>query len=293
MAALAGMTDSQRIVWISRWLCALLALCWMLAASAVVEVPALTARVTDVTGTLRPDVISGLESKLAAFEQEKGSQVAVLVVRSTQPETIEQFGIRVADKWKLGRKDQDDGALLLVALDDRSLRIEVGKGLEGAIPDAMAKRIIEETIVPAFRENRFSGGIEAGLDQILGLIRGEALPAPQAKPLVSSGLQTSPVLLVVLLTVGQMLRRLFGRLVGASLAGVGALVVGTMLFGLLPGLLVTALVFVIVLAVDARGAGGFGGGGFGGSSRSGGFGGGGGFSGGGGGFSGGGASGRW
>ena len=127
----------------------LLALC--ASAGAQMPVPQLTARVTDLTGTLSGEAVNRIESKLAAFEAKKGSQIAVLIVPTTQPEEIEQFGIRAFDQWKLGRKGVDDGALLLVAKNDRRVRIEVGTGLEGALPDAIANRIIDETITPHFK----------------------------------------------------------------------------------------------------------------------------------------------
>ncbi len=131
----------------------------LLAALAVaqVAVPALGARVTDLTGTLPPDARDALEARLQALEQRKGAQVAVLILPSTQPETIEQFAIRVFDTWKLGRQGVDDGVLLLVAKDDRRVRIEVGRGLEGAIPDVAAHRIIDEYLTPRFRDGDFAG----------------------------------------------------------------------------------------------------------------------------------------
>lgn len=147
-------------------------------ARAEVAVPPLQSRVTDLTATLSPSRKQALEQKLAAFEARKGSQVAVLIVPSTKPETIEQYGIRVAEQWKLGRKGVDDGALLLVAKEDRALRIEVGYGLEGPLPDATAKRIIEEVIVPRFRSGDFEGGVDAGTDAVIKVIEGEPLPAP-------------------------------------------------------------------------------------------------------------------
>src|SRR5258705_1147429 len=163
-----------------------LLLCFLVVASAswaqdLVPVPALKARVTDLTRTLTPDQSAQLEQKLAAFEARKGSQIAVLIVATTHPETIEQYSIRVAEQWKLGRKGVDDGALLLVAKDDRAVRIEVGYGLEGALPDAIAKRIIEDVIVPRFREGDFGRGISDGVDRILGVIEGEPLPPPEPR----------------------------------------------------------------------------------------------------------------
>jgi uncharacterized protein len=136
------------------------------AVAALMPVPRLTARVTDLTGTLTPEQRQTLEQRLRQFETAKGSQVAVLIVPTTEPEAIEQYGIRVVEAWKLGRQKVDDGALLLVAKNDRALRIEVGYGLEGALPDAIAKRIIEEIIVPRFRADDFAGGITAGVEQM-------------------------------------------------------------------------------------------------------------------------------
>ena len=127
--------------------------------------PPLTARVIDLTGTLSGEAVTRIEAKLAALEARKGSQIAVLIVPSTQPEEIEQFGIRVEDAWKLGRKGVDDGAYLIVAKNDRRVRIEVGYGLEGALSDAIANRIVDETITPHFKQGDFDGGIEAGVDQ--------------------------------------------------------------------------------------------------------------------------------
>ena len=148
--------------------------------SSFVEVPKLSARVTDLTGTLSAGQAQALEAKLAAFEAKKGSQIAVLIVPTTQPEDIAEFGIKVADLWRIGRKDVDDGIILIVAKNDRKLRLEVGYGLEGVIPDAIAKRIIAETITPYFKTGDFAGGIDAGVNQIIGLIEGEQLPVPKA-----------------------------------------------------------------------------------------------------------------
>ncbi|HEX8784515.1 MAG TPA: YgcG family protein, partial [Steroidobacteraceae bacterium] len=163
----------------------LLAFCLAAAAqtpqSGLQPVPPLTARVTDLTGTLTAGERSALEQKLAAFEVAKGSQLAVLMVPTTRPEEIEQYSIRVVDQWKLGRgtvggRKVDDGALLLIAKNDHRMRIEVGYGLEGVLTDAMSNRIISETITPAFREGNFYEGIDAGLDQMMKLIQGEPLP---------------------------------------------------------------------------------------------------------------------
>ena len=152
-----------------------------LAAAAEVPVPALKARVTDLAGVLTSAQRTALEERLAAFEAKKGSQIAVLIVPTTQPETIEQYGIRAVDAWKLGRKGVDDGALLLVAMKDRAVRIEVGYGLEGVLPDAIAKRIIDEEIVPRFRAGDYYGGIEAGVGRMIRVIEGEPLPPPRAR----------------------------------------------------------------------------------------------------------------
>lgn len=160
------------------WL-GLFAVLWLLCASwaaAEVAVPPLKARVTDLTGTLQPGQQAALEKTLQAFENSKGSQIAVLIVPTTRPETIEQYAIRVAEAWKLGRKGVDDGVLLLVARDDRNMRIEVGYGLEGAIPDAVAKRIVSEIITPHFKQDDYFGGIRAGVDRIIKVIEGEPLP---------------------------------------------------------------------------------------------------------------------
>ncbi len=153
-----------------------LLLCWAFAAAADVAVPPLSGRVVDQTGTLSSGDIASLTQTLKDLETRKGSQVAVLIVPTTEPETIEQFSIRVAEAWKIGRKKIDDGALLVVAKNDRKLRIEVGYGLEGALNDVTAKRIIDEVITPKFRNGDFAGGISAGVDRIIGVIDGEPLP---------------------------------------------------------------------------------------------------------------------
>ena len=142
-------------------------------------VPKLTARVTDLTGTLTAEQQTQLEQKLAAFESAKGSQLAVLIVPTIAPEAIEQYSIRVVDEWKLGRKSVDDGALLIIAKNDHRVRIEVGRGLEGVLTDAMCNRIISERVTPAFRQGNFYGGIEAGLEAMMKLIEGEPLPPPE------------------------------------------------------------------------------------------------------------------
>ena len=270
----------------------LLALLLCGAAQAEVPVPPLSARVTDLTATLDAQQKQALESRLAAFEAKKGAQLAVLFIPTTQPETIEQFALRVAEAWKLGRKGVDDGALLLVAKDDRALRIEVGSGLEGALNDATAKRIIAEIITPFFKRGEFYAGIDAGTAAMMRVIDGEPLPPPQ-RAAASGSYDIESLLFIafgLVVVVGGMLRALLGRFPAAMLMGGGLgllawLTVAPMLVALLVGLM--AFVFVL-LGGAGRGFGGHGGGGFGG-----GYGGGGGFSGGGGGFGGGGASGRW
>lgn len=269
-----------------------IALCWSLFVGAQIPVPPLTERVTDQAALLTTEQKASLEQTLQAFEARKGSQVAVLIVPTTAPETIEQYALRVVEQWKLGRKKVDDGALLLIAKTDRALRIEVGYGLEGALNDATSKRIISEIITPRFKAGDFYGGITAGVDQIIRVIDGEPLPEPSR--IAGSGMgelqQYVPVIFMLALVVGGVLRSLLGRFPGALVTGgaVGIaawLFVGTLSIALLAGVL--ALLFTLF-------SGGMGGPGIGG--RRGGFGGGGlggGFGGGGGGFGGGGASGRW
>ena len=273
---------------------ALLLLLLALPAWAQVAVPQLTARVTDLTGTLTKEQTASLERMLQSFEARKGSQIAVLMVPTTAPEAIEQYALRVAERWKIGRKNVDDGALLVVAKNDRALRIEVGYGLEGALNDATASRIIREAIAPRFREGDFYGGINAGVDRMLRVIDGEPLPEPASPaPQVGGGLgQSLPIVLVLAVVVGGLLRRVLGRTAGSVAAGgaVGAvawLLVGAFSIAVLAG--VFAFLFTLVGGGAGRGVhGGFPGG----LGRGGGFGGGG-FRGGGGGFGGGGASGRW
>jgi uncharacterized protein len=281
-------------------------LCLLLAAvlaSADVAVPPLTARVIDLTGTLSGGAVSRIETKLADFEAKKGSQLSVLIVPTTQPEEIEQYGIRVADSWKLGRKGVDDGAILIVAKDDRRVRIEVGYGLEGALPDAIASRIIAETITPHFKVGDYDGGVEAGIDQMMSVVNGEPLPEPDKKWEHHSGLSNLlPLLLVVVFVASGVLRGLFGRLFGSVATGGLAGGIAWLLSHVLPiglGAGVMAFLFAMLLGSTrgwstGSGLGGFGGGLGGGFGGRGGFGGGGGgFSGGGGGFGGGGASGGW
>lgn len=270
-----------------------LALGWAGLVAAQVPVPPLSRHVSDQTGTLSADQKAALEQTLSAFEASKGSQLAVLLVASTAPEAIEQFALRVAEQWKLGRKKVDDGAILVVAKEDRALRIEVGYGLEGALNDATSKRIISETILPRFKQQDFYGGISAGVDQIIRVVNGEPLPAPGKQRGARFGdfEQYAPVLFILALVVGGVLRAALGRVPGALVTGGALAVLAWFMVGALSIALIAGVIglFVTLLGggMVGRGLGGY----YGGSGQ-GGFGGGG-FSGGGGGFGGGGASGRW
>lgn len=274
-----------------------LTLCWSFVAVAQIAVPPLTGRVTDQTATLSAEQKTALEQTLQALEARKGSQLAVLMVPTTAPETIEQYALRVAEQWKLGRKKVDDGAILVIAKDDRTMRIEVGYGLEGALNDAASKRIISEIITPRFKQGDFNGGITAGIDRIIRVIDGEPLLASKG---ISTGntpdiSQYFPIIFILTLVVGGFLRSLIGRVPGAIATGgvmafVAWLFAGAISTALVAG--VIALLFTLLSGgMGGHGVGhhrgGFGTGGFGGGSRGGGFGG------GGGGFGGGGASGRW
>jgi len=278
------------------------ALALLLAASGVradvVAVPPLTARVTDLTGTLSGGAVARIETKLADFQAKKGSQIAVLMVPTTAPEDIEQYGIRVEDAWKLGRKGVDDGAYLIVAKADRRVRIEVGYGLEGVLSDAVSNRIIDETITPHFKTGDFDGGVEAGVDQMISVVNGEPLPPPDTKWEHRSGLgHFLPILLVVVFVASGVLRALFGRLIGSVATGGLAGGIAWLLSHVLPigvGAGIVAFLFAMLAGSTSRGwSAGSGWGGFGGGGFGGGGGGGGGFSGGGGGGGGGGASGSW
>lgn len=275
------------------------ALAWLLlslflsvaSAQELVAVPPLQARVTDLTGTLAADRVAALDAQLRAFEQRKGVQIAVLMVRSTRPEPVEQYALRVVEQWKLGRRKVDDGALLLVAKDDRTVRIEVGYGIEGALSDVVSRRIIDEVITPRLRQGDFDGGIAAGAEQIMRVIDGEALPAadPRRQGQTNDIGQAWPFLFVAALMLGGVLRNALGRLPGslvtAGVLGAAAwLLVGTFAVAAVAGL---AGFLVTLLGIGMGGHGGMDG-----RHRGGGWPGGG-FRGGGGGFGGGGASGRW
>jgi uncharacterized protein len=285
-----------------------LLICWAFAALADVAVPPLTGRVVDQTGTLSSSDIASLSQTLQDFEAKKGSQIAVLIVPTTAPETIEQYSIRVADAWKVGRKKVDDGAILLVAKNDHKLRIEVGYGLEGALTDVTSKRIIDEFIVPKFRTGDFAGGIWAGVDRVIKVIDGEPLPPPQPQQDYGSSGDFeelfNPFLIFGIFIAGAVLRGLFGRLFGsAATGGVAGVLVWMLVGSIFASAIVGFIAFMFTLIGESvASTGGRGGnmrgGGFGGVIPGGGWSGGGsrgrgGFSGGGGGFGGGGASGSW
>jgi uncharacterized protein len=294
---------------LARWLASpAIALLLLFGSSALadVAVPPLRSPVTDLTGTLTAEQSATLEQQLRAFETKKGSQIAVLIVPTTQPETIEQYGIRVAEAWKLGRRGVNDGALLLIAKDDRAVRIEVGYGLEGVLPDVLANRIVDQVVVPRFRSGDFFGGIREAIERMIALIEGEPLPEHAQRergvPCANGLGNALPLLLLLVFAGSAVLRGLLGRFGGASVtAGIAAAIVWFLTSTLLIAIGAAVIAFVIALLGGGggggwanprrRGWGGYGGGGWGGGGWSGG--GGGGWSGGGGGFGGGGASGRW
>ncbi len=290
-----------------RWLAgAVLALACVCSSSAALgqqAVPVLSAHVMDTTGTLKTQELEGLEKKLADFEAQRGAQVVVLMVPTTLPEDIASYANRVANTWKIGRKAVGDGLLVIVALNDRQVRIEVSKTLEGAIPDLAASSIIEEAITPRFKQGDYAGGLDAGTSRIQSLIRGENLPSPSAgdkgQVLDFDWQQLILVFFLVIPMVGGFARRLLGRQLG--ILATGAVVGGLTLFltasMALAVLAAFAALFISLFSslgilgkgIDHR-SGGWGTGTHGGwgGGRGGGFG-----SGGGGDFGGGGASGRW
>lgn len=279
------------------WLLAFASFTSAYAADGLVPVPPLQARLTDLTGTLTAEQQSGLEQSLRVFETKKGTQIAVLIVATTKPEEIEQYALRVVEQWKLGRKKVDDGALLLIAKDDRTLRIEVGYGIEGALNDATAKRIVSEVITPQLKEGDYFGGVSAGIDQMMRVIDGEPLPELKQGVARLDGQnigQLFPALFLFALVVGGVLRAVLGRIPGALAAGGLLAILGWVLGGaVIAAVLAGAITFVITLLGVGMGKHGgmYGGAMYGGmgGGRSGG----GGFGGGGGGFGGGGASGRF
>jgi len=278
---------------------------WEPTSEGLAPIPALRARVTDETATLSATDRQALEAKLADWEQRSGNQLVVLLVPSTKPEPIEAYSIRVAEAWKIGRKGQDNGALFVVAKEDRKMRIEVGYGLEGVLTDAASRRIIAEDVAPLFRQNRFAAGINAGVDRIIAVVGSGEPPQPSrttgARRDTGFDFQTLLVLLLVGVPIlGTILRRVLGRLLGSTVGGgiIGAgtwLLVGSLAIAVGAGIVAFFIMLMLSVggAIGRRGGvwiptgGGWGGGGgFGG-------GGGGGFSGGGGSFGGGGASGGW
>ncbi len=280
----------------------------------VQTLPVLTGRVIDSTGTLTPAQRTALDDKLAAFEASAGPQMVVLIVPSTAPEDITSYAQRVADSWKIGRREVGDGVVILVAKNDRKVRIEVAKALEGAVPDLAARQIIQSAITPAFKAGDYAGGLNLAIDQLQARIRGENLPLPTQQRAPSSGssgldFETLGALFFIGVPVlGAILTGVMGRKIGSVATAGAAGAAGWFIGG---GLLmagaaaVIALVLVGVMGVGAarRGMGGRSGLGgmippiiFGGGGGGGGFGGGGGggfSSGGGGDFGGGGASGDW
>jgi len=283
-------------------------------AQGVLPVPALTARVIDQTGTLTAAQQQSLDAKLAAFEQKKGSQIVVLMVPTTAPEDIASYANRVGNAWKIGRKDVGDGVLVIVAKNDRKMRIEVAKTLEGALPDIAASRIIDGAMMPRFRENDFAGGIDAAVDQIIARVNGEALPEVAAATPSGHGSgifvgnfdwqQLGIFMFFGVVLVGRVARSIFGSKLGPVVTGIGAGVIAMILTSSIVLAVIAAIVALVLTpflslmslaSLGSGGRGGFGGGFGGGSSGGGGFSsGGGGFSSGGGGnFGGGGASGGW
>lgn len=292
----------------------LLLLAWTLAAAqGVLPVPELTARVIDQTGTLDAIQRKGLDDKLAAFEKEKGTQIVVLMVPSTKPEDDASYANRVANAWKIGRKEVGDGILVVVAKDDRRIRIEVAKTLEGAVPDLAARQVIDEAITPKFRQGDFAGGLQAGVDQLMARVRGEALPAPRQpaeRPQGTGGFEWFDLAIVLFFAVpivGGLLRGIFGRKLGSLVTGGGVGLVAMLITSSIVVAVIAGLVGLFLSFLSGGGGlggtrarrGGWGGpvilpGGWGGGGGGWGGGGGGGFgSGGGGDFGGGGASGDW
>lgn len=279
-----------------RYTVALCLLLFMTTLWAEIAIPQLSQRVTDLTGTLTAEQIVALDTKLAAFEAKKGSQIAVLMLPSTQPEDIAAFGIRVADAWKIGREKVDDGVILIVAKDDRKSRLEVGRGLEGVIPDAIAKRVLAETMKPHFKTEDYAGGVDAGVTQIIGLIEGETLPAPSGETSsAGDGFDTFLIILFVCCIVIDLLfSALFGKGIGAvlsgiSIGGISAIIASFLALDIGLAVIMGVVMFVILklfyISGGNSGGGGSWGSGGGSSSSS--------WSGGGGGFSGGGASDSW
>ena len=289
--------------WLAWAVLVLACLCSTSAALGQQAVPVLSAHVMDITRTLKTEELERLEKKLADFEAQHGAQVVVLMVPTTQPEDIASYANRVANTWKIGRKVVGDGLLVIVALNDRQVRIEVSKTLEGAIPDLAAKRIIDEAITPRFMQADYAGGLDAGTTRIQSLIRGENLPSPaagaNAQALDFDWQQLILVFFLVIPMVGALARRLLGRQLGilatgAAVGGLTLLLTASMALAVLAAMAALFISLFSSLGVLGRGmdqrSGGWGAGTHGGwgGGRGGGFG-----TGGGGDFGGGGASGRW
>ena len=280
-------------------LCATLLLVSGFAQAELAPIPHLSALVVDATATLNQQEIAQLDAKLKAFEAQKGSQIAVLIVPTTQPEDIAQYSIRVVDQWKIGRKKQDDGVLILVAKDDRKMRIEVGRGLEGAIPDLYAKRIITEEMSPRFKQGDFFGGINAATDKVTGLINGEQLAPPERRRdgIHLGGQNTLPIFLFTTIFLTMFFSGVLGRFFGAAATGGVSGLLTWLIAGASMGIFwgIGSFVFSLIIPTLFGGAAGHRGGGYyGGGSSGGGSSGGSSWGGGGGGdFGGGGASGDW
>src|ERR1700712_5367461 len=226
-------------------------------ALANVAVTPLGGRVVDQTGTLSRGDVDALNQALRSFEARKGSQIAVLIVPSTDGEAIEQFSLRVAETWKIGRKKIDDGAVLVIAKNDRHLRVEVGYGLEGALTDVTAKRIIDEEITPKFKSGDFAGGVSAGVNRMIRVIDGEKLPAPEPPHWQNTGLfdvsdMFNPFLLIPVFLFGGVMRSMLGRLVGSVVSGGVVTLLAWFLFGSLAAAMIAGVIsFVFVLFNDA------------------------------------------
>lgn len=261
----------------------------------VQEVPKLWARVTDLTNTLTSSEKSRIESELENLEQTKGSQIAVLIVPTTEPEPIEDYSIRVAEAWKIGREGVDDGVILLIAKNDRKLRIEVGYGLEGAVTDAKSRQIIEEYITPAFKQGDFGGGISDGVAAIAQLVAGEELPEPTYADNTNPGNGINGwfiFIFIFAMIVSSATKKKLGNGKSKGIGSIVAFIGGMLLFGVIGGIGLVFFYLIFSSIGGGRGGGGYYGGGFGGGNSGSSFGGGG-FSGGGGSFGGGGASGSW
>ncbi len=267
------------------------------------DVPPLTGRIVDAAHLLPADLAASLSAELAAHEARTGNQVAVLTLPSLEGEPLEEFSHRVATTWKLGQKGTDNGVLILVAPNDRKVRIEVGYGLEGTLTDLKSSRIIREEMVPRFRDGDFPGGIAAGVKAVLGTIEGTYTPPVRKTVPDGNPIESVPGIFFLAIVVGILTAAFVGRhWKGSAMGSVMAFVLALSL-GLLLAVMAAAVVMgaTLLMGMMASGggrssyreyAGGWGGGGFGGfSGGGGGFGGG--FSGGGGGFGGGGASGSW